>query len=709
MCFPPLTEDVAAIPLGTLSALVIDTETTGLDVSRDRVIEIGAVPVEGGRLLADDSFECLVNPGIPIPESAAAIHGIRDGDVAGQAPFPDAIAAFADYVGERPVLGYSVGFDVGILKAEHDRHRLAWNGPRSIDIAHLVRVISPELPNHSLELVASWLGVKVTGRHRALGDAMTTARVFLELLPRLRQRGITTLAQAERACRQLGAQLREEAGAGWHGPVQPEIEGGAPTAEASRVNSYTYRHRVGHLMSAPKTITVDRTVRDALGAIIAQQVSSLFVEDRSGKLVGIVTERDILRAVNAEGTEKALDRDLSVAVKDSLHSTQEREFAYRALRRMGEMAIRHLAVLDEDGRLVGVLTPGDLLNRRAKDMVSLGDKIETAETAEALGHVWAGLVAVARTLVAENIDPRNIAAIVSRELRALTRRACQLVEAEMAQAGDGPPPVPYAMLVLGSGGREESLLAMDQDNAIVFTEGDAGGQADRWLEKLARRVSEMLDSVGVAYCRGEVMASNPAWRKDLRRWRETVAQWISRSRPDDILNSDIFFDATAVHGDMALARELRSEAIDMARHSDPFLRFLSMNAGDVTSPFGLMGKIRTENGRLDLKMHGIMPIFSAARALALRHGVTAWTTPDRLRECGEIGAAPENIVDSLVEAHRILLGLILRQQLADIQVGLPLGNRVATGNLSSYDRKELRWALEQVPNVSVLLGTPAKL
>lgn len=712
MCFPPLPEDAAATPLGALPALVLDTETTGLDVAQDRVIEIGAVPIDGGKVQEGKSFARLVDPGVPIPPTATGVHGIKDEDVTGQPPFPEVVADFTEFAksaGARPVVGYSIGFDIGVLKAEHDRHEMTWRPPRTLDVAHLVRLVNPDLPGQSLELVASWLGIPVTDRHRALGDAVVTAKVFIALIPLLRQRGIVTLAQAERASQEMSHQLGVEAVAGWHAPHRPEADEGALAADIARVDSFPYRHRVSDLMGAPpRTIGIDGTVRDALAEMIGHHVSSMFLLGPGKRLAGIVTERDILRVVAEKGGE-ALGWDLGRFAKDSVHSIDDGEFAYRALLRMSEKDVRHLAVLDDNGRLVGALTPRNILNRRAEEMVSLGDKIEEAGSAEELGRVWEGLVAVARTLVAEGLDSRGVAAIISRELRALTRRACQLTEREMEEAGDGPPPVPYAMLVLGSGGREESLLAMDQDNAIVFSEGEPGGKADRWLGKLAQRASDMLDSVGLSYCRGGVMASKEAWRKDLRRWRETVGQWIARSRSDDLLNCDIFFDGVPVHGAFDLAKTLRAEAAEMARQSDSFLKFLALTASDVHSPFGLLGKIKTEGGRLDLKMHGIMPIFSAARALALRHGVDTRTTPGRLLRCRELGAVPQNIADNLVEAHRILLGMILRQQLMDVRAGLPLGNRVAVDELSGYGRKELKWALEQVPNITALLGTPARV
>ena len=82
-----------------------------------------------------------------------------------------------------------------------------------------------------------------------------------------------------------------------------------------------------------------------------------------------------------------------------------------------------------------------------------------------------------------------MAEIISEELCSLTRRAAVLAEQQMQIEGHGPPPCPYAMLVLGSGGRGESLMAPDQDNAIVFAHGEPDGAEDSWFKDARRKSS----------------------------------------------------------------------------------------------------------------------------------------------------------------------------------------------------------------------------
>ncbi|HIP78125.1 MAG TPA: CBS domain-containing protein [Kiloniellaceae bacterium] len=738
MSFQGAETSLSGLPLRAVPAVVLDTETTGLDVVHDHVIEIGGVRLSGGRIAEGDTHSVLVNPGMPIPGDSTAIHGITDADVAGAPGFREAMDGFVDWAGPSVVIGYSIGFDLAILKAEHERNGLEWQMPRSLDVRHLLHLVGANLPSQSLETVAGWLGLETNNRHRALGDAVLTAEIFLALIPKLAESGVTTLAQAERACRALTERLDEEARAGWQGFDQLGQAVAPSVAEYARVDSFPYRHKVADLMNSPPlTIAGNAPLQEALGVMAGKKVSSLFLppepgdpgaggpetaQDDLGKDGlgkdgwGIITERDVLRAVDALGGA-ALQWPVAEFAARPLVTIKADEFVYRALARMSGGGFRHLGVIDAEGALVGALSARDLLRQRASDAVSLGDCIEQAQTAAELGRIWADLTVVARALVHEDVDSRDVAAIVSRELRALTRRACEFAEAELEASGRGPAPLPYAMMVLGSGGRGESLLAMDQDNAIVFagdeapSAGEPNGQngqgADPWFAALGQRTADILNDAGVCYCKGGVMAANAEWRMDLAGWRDTVGTWLTRSKPEDMLNCDIFFDAVPVHGAAELADRLHEEALEAAKGSRSFLRLLALKSGQLEAPVGWFGRLKLDHGRVDLKKGGIMPIFSAARVIALQHGIAKRSTPERLEAARGLDLVPARTIDNLIEAHRILLDLILRQQLRDIDQGLPLSNRVAPGELTAFQRQQMRWALDQVPAIADLLGIPA--
>jgi DNA polymerase-3 subunit epsilon/CBS domain-containing protein len=307
-------------------------------------------------------------------------------------------------------------------------------------------------------------------------------------------------------------------------------------------------------------------------------------------------------------------------------------------------------------------------------------------------------VPLASSLIADDMDARGICGVISAELCALTRRAAELAERDMAAEGKGAPPVPYAVMVLGSGGRGESLLAPDQDNAIVYEAGDAGGPEDAWFAELGARIADTLNLAGIVYCKGGIMARNPEWRRSVADWRAAADGWVRRSRPEDLLNVDIFFDAVPVHGAFRLGEEVWAHAYQAGRSSPVFQRLLGELARNWRSPLGLLGGFRADKGsRSDLKAGGLMPIFTSARLLSIKHGVLARSTPDRLRGLADAGALRRESVETVLAAHETILDALLRQQLADSAKGIPPSNLVDTASLPAGARKQLRQAVKAIP------------
>ncbi|MCW5692759.1 MAG: CBS domain-containing protein [Pseudolabrys sp.] len=698
----------SAMPLISLDAIVIDTETTGLDPAKARVIEIGAVPLKGGKLVEGGAWRELVNPGEPIPEASTRIHHIDDASVAGAADFAGVWPALAGRMTGAVVIGHTVGFDLAVLKRECERAGVSWQQPRTLDTNLLAQVVEPRLGGYSLEHLASWLGIAVSDRHSALGDALLTARIFLALLPKLREGSIRTLAEAEKACLALSNVLDEQHRAGWHEAVAPAR---ARAEQAlGRIDTYPYRHRIADVMTAPaKTIAAAVPLREALGIMARDKISSLLVSP-TGEAAGtplriadaaIITERDVMRAMNERGAA-ALDAAVGTFASSPVVALPSAAFVYRALGRMSRHKLRHLVVEDGEGHVCGIVSSRDLLRLRAQEAAILGDAVDGAGDVPELGAAWARLPRAAEGLVAENVGGRDIAAVISRELGALTRRAGVLAEQRMRDEGRGAPPCAYALCVLGSAGRGESLLALDQDNALVFAEGEPGGANDQWFAAFGAVVADILHEVGVPYCTGGVMARNEAWRGSVATWQARLASWVARSKPEDLMAVDIFFDLLAVHGDARLANDVWRAGFDLAQGHVAFAKLLAEAAGEMPHSFTLLGGIRTENGRIDLKRAGLFGIVTLARVLAIRHHLVERGTPARLRAA--IATLNRSVVDleALIGAQETFLDLIVRQQLADIRAGLPAGNKVEVKRLNPQDRERLSEALGAVKHLDTL-------
>ena len=168
--------------------VAIDLETTGLDVKRDAIVAVAAIPFERG--IARAGFLTLVNPGRPIPPQSTAIHSLDDAAVAGAPSIDEVLSRFDAVCARRFVVGHDVGFDLAMLnKARTVPPGLA---PRlELDTRRLARALGAR--DTRLEVLAAELEVAGHGRHTAEGDARMAGEILLALLPRLRRHGVRTV------------------------------------------------------------------------------------------------------------------------------------------------------------------------------------------------------------------------------------------------------------------------------------------------------------------------------------------------------------------------------------------------------------------------------------------------------------------------------------------------------------------------------------
>jgi DNA polymerase-3 subunit epsilon len=185
--------------LEALAYTVLDTETTGLDpAGGDEIIQMGAVRIVNCKLLRAERFDQLVDPGRSIPEASIPFHGIRPEMLRGQPRITQVLPAFHAFAADTVLVGHNVAFDMRFLQLKEAAAGVRFEQP-VLDTLLLASVAQPDEASHSLEAIAARLGVTVSARHSAAGDALTTAQVFLKLLPLLAQRGILTLGQARAA------------------------------------------------------------------------------------------------------------------------------------------------------------------------------------------------------------------------------------------------------------------------------------------------------------------------------------------------------------------------------------------------------------------------------------------------------------------------------------------------------------------------------
>jgi DNA polymerase III epsilon subunit family exonuclease len=173
--------------------VAIDLETTGLDPRRAAVVAVAALPYVAGRV--GPLYAALVNPGQPIPAASTAIHGITDAMVREAPTIGEVLPALERVWGGRVLVGHNVSFDVAILDRELRGHGRARLSNPALDVGRLAAALHPDWQDLTLETLAARLGVVVTGRHTAQGDARAAGDLLPALLPELTARGFRTVPE----------------------------------------------------------------------------------------------------------------------------------------------------------------------------------------------------------------------------------------------------------------------------------------------------------------------------------------------------------------------------------------------------------------------------------------------------------------------------------------------------------------------------------
>ena len=182
--------------------VVFDLETTGFSAIKDKIIEIGAVKVEGGKIT--DRFSTFVNPGVPIPFRITQLTGITDQMVMDAPGIETVLPQFLEFIGEAALVAHNASFDVGFIE-QNCRYQDIIPDFTSVDTVAMARILLPTLSKYKLNVVAGALHISLENHHRAVDDAGATAEIFVRFLEMLEEKGIHDLAHLNH----FGAQSKD--------------------------------------------------------------------------------------------------------------------------------------------------------------------------------------------------------------------------------------------------------------------------------------------------------------------------------------------------------------------------------------------------------------------------------------------------------------------------------------------------------------------
>jgi CBS domain-containing protein len=275
---------------------------------------------------------------------------------------------------------------------------------------------------------------------------------------------------------------------------------------------------------------------------------------------------------------------------------------------------------------------------------------------------------------------------------------------------NGPAPLAWAWLDLGSAARREFTLASDQDNALAYANPQPGEEeaADSYFEQLGSDVNDGLARCGIGVDNNGVLAGKRLWRMSKDAWLRTFAECLAEPDESHLIRASVAFDFRPTAGGLLLVSELTEYVRDARRHPQ-FMRLMARTANGYPVALGFRGHLATGRDgdppdRLDLKRGGIIPLVNLVRFHALAHGVTISPTLDRIEAVANVGGLERDVADGLSEAWSVITRLRFEHHAAQIAAGRAPDNLIDPDALPPISRTDLREALHVVRRAQKRLG-----
>ncbi|WP_277058923.1 putative nucleotidyltransferase substrate binding domain-containing protein [Trichlorobacter lovleyi] len=294
----------------------------------------------------------------------------------------------------------------------------------------------------------------------------------------------------------------------------------------------------------------------------------------------------------------------------------------------------------------------------------------------------------------------------------LAERALQIVTDEMAAAGHGAPPVSYALISMGSDGREEQTLITDQDYLVVYDDG-GGETADSWFVEFGNRLVDCLESAGFKRCTGDIMTSNPTWRGSYKQWRKRLFAIVRYEVEDfakNMMDLIVLSDARFVGGDRELGEKLIELIRDMEKEHFQVLWSMARAATEMKLALGFMRRLWTEpggehRGELNVKLLAWAPLVMNVRILAISQGMSATNTVQRITCLEQEGSFSEEMARGLRDSYNILTRHRILLQIKQIKGIQKDSYYLDPLMLDSDEREQLRQAVIRVEELQKMIHT----
>lgn len=438
----------------------------------------------------------------------------------------------------------------------------------------------------------------------------------------------------------------------------------------------------------PVTCLPSATVEDALRAMLAHQVGAVIVCSPEGAVEGIFTRKDVLSRVTLP--QVPLSAPVHTVMTRDVQALSVDNTAEDAALLMSRFGIRHVPVVD-NGRLTGAVSERDLFAIQRFSLKQVSSAVKAARDVDELQVASQNLRVLARTLLSQGVQAKQLTELISHLNDVLTERLLEIAAQQHGVSMDA-----MCWLSFGSEGRSEQTIATDQDNGLIFVSANPAQDRRKWLA-FGKTVNEALDLCGYPLCKGNIMASNPACCLTLGEWKQRFDTWIERGTPEDLLNANIYFDFRGLAGRKDMADALRGFVTERAKDVTRFHKLLADDILRRSVPLNWFGAIETEKlGKqevVDLKLRGTAIFVDVARLFSLAFGIAETNTRRRFDAIARHRGLKSQRGETWSSAFEFLQMLRLRVQLDGSQspgwvAGHP--NKLELSALTDIDRRLLK-------------------
>lgn len=448
----------------------------------------------------------------------------------------------------------------------------------------------------------------------------------------------------------------------------------------------------------------ETSVQRAAETMALENISAILVGERQPskegakrkkQIAGIVTDRDLCSRILASGL--SYDTPIAEVMTTELQALDHNAYVYEAMLLMLRQNVKHLPIM-KDKWPVGILELTDIVRYESQNSLLLVNTIYQQTSVEDLEALSQQVKDCFVRMVNEDANSHMVGSAMAVIGRSFIQRLIELAEEQL-----GPPPVPFCFLTFGSMARDEQLFVTDQDNGLMVDDNYRPERDGDYFREMAEFVCTGLARCGYELCTGDIMATNPEWRKTRSEWRECFAEWIDNPVPQALLNSSIFFDLEGVSGNVQWAEELRDFVVEEAGRSKRFLACLARNALGRKPPLGffknfVMEKDGRHRNSINLKRRGTAPLSDIVRVHALAVGSNARNTFERLDDIIDAGILPEGRGPDLRDAMEFISLVRIRHQVRDLEEAVQPENTIDPADMSEFERRHLKDAFQILSN-----------